>query len=316
MIWLADTQIKIGSSDAPTSNAGPALATSGSRLYLAYAGTNGYIYWAWTDNKSGNFTDWEGDEKVTWDRSAELETLVGPALAFFDGFPVMLSITKTYDAVQCSYFDGNQWNGYALSSLIQPAQGLQFVRLAAFVAGGQLHLFVTDSAQGSIHLVCAGAINELTSWQSVSISQGEQTVSLGLIDGLLYRTGYKLPSEIPFYASYALDPTTGHYLTQEQQTGLVEVADGSPGLTFISILPWIGVVYLIYLSAGDTTLYSATINSYVNGNMLLNPSSIVKTSTVTIKTNFPTSLVIPFQSGFCMAHKGNDNSKLYLSYGH
>jgi hypothetical protein len=164
MIWLADTQIKIGSSDAPTTNAGPALASSGTRLYLAYAGTNGYIYWAWTDNKSGNFTDWQGDEKVTWDRSSELETLVSPALVFFQGFLVMLNITKTYNAVQCSYFDGNEWNGYALSSLLQAAPGSQFVAVSAFVAGGQLHLFVTDRTKGSIHLVCTGAINELASW--------------------------------------------------------------------------------------------------------------------------------------------------------
>jgi hypothetical protein len=140
-------------------------------------------------------------------------------------------------------------------------------------------------------------------------------VSLGLIDGLLYRTGYKLPSEIPFYATYALDPATGQYQTQEQQTGLVEVADGSPGLTFANFLPW-NVPFVIYLGSGNVTLYQAVIEGYVNGNMLLNPSSTVKTSTVTIKTNFPPSLVILYQNGFCMAHKGNDNSKLYLSYGH
>jgi hypothetical protein len=60
MIWLADTQIKIGLSDVPTSNASPALTTSSSRLYQAYAGTNGYISWAWTDDQD-ELSDISGD---------------------------------------------------------------------------------------------------------------------------------------------------------------------------------------------------------------------------------------------------------------
>lgn len=60
MIWLSDKQIKIGLSDVPTSNSGPALTTSGSRPYQAYAGTNGYIYWAWTDDQD-ELSDISGD---------------------------------------------------------------------------------------------------------------------------------------------------------------------------------------------------------------------------------------------------------------
>jgi hypothetical protein len=327
--WVEDIQIKIGSS-APTSELSPALALSGTRLYLAYAGTNGYIYWAWTDAKSGNLGLWQGNEKVTWNQAYELETGSTPALVFFNGLLVMISNDGPFGDVRVSYFDGNQWNGYVLP-LRQ--DGLEFGPLSAFVdSRGQLHLFVsTFNPSSSIHLVCTGAIAELSSWANVGTTQGELTVSLGELDGVLYRLGTTEFGKVPFYAIYAFDPTTGYFQTQESQTGQVEVADGSPSLQYANIFFADGYAYLMYISPGDVTLYQAVIKEgFVNGNKLLNPSNPVQigfgsTGTI-IKSNSLPSPVISFWAGasapvvynydLFMAHKGNDNNNLYFSYGY
>jgi hypothetical protein len=322
MRWFADSQITIGST-APTSKVGPALAALGNRLYLAYAGTNGYIYWAWTDNQSTLFDDWQGNEKVTWEDSIQLETLISPALVVLNGTLVMISIDTLYRAVRCSYFDGNQWHGYMLTSLLPP--GSSFFSLSAFVAAGQIHLFVYDINANSIHLVCTELVTEFSSWASVGTNLGEFTQSLGLLGSVLYRLGVKYPSEIPFFANYELDPVTGHYQTQEAQTGVLEVADGSARLKYANILYADGVYFAIYLGPSDVTLYEAVFKVVVNGNLLLNPSLPIKvgSDTLAVKSDSPPSLVIPFPvayggvtyPGFCMAHKGNDNTKLYLTWG-
>jgi hypothetical protein len=83
----------------------------------------------------------------------------------------------------------------------------------------------------------------------------------------------------------------------------------------------------MYLAPGDTQLYLAVIKEYRNANMLLYPSSPVQIGFGKgnfIKSNsLPSPMIYPFipngsgalTNGFCMAHKGNDNAKLYLSYG-
>jgi hypothetical protein len=92
-----------------------------------------------------------------------------------------------------------------------------------------------------------------------------------------------------------------------------------------------GVVFLIYLAPGDTQVYEAVVKGYLQGtgntlNMLLYPSAPVQIGIGQgdfIKSNsLPSPLIYPtitidgvLRNGFCMAHKGNDNTNLYLSYG-
>jgi hypothetical protein len=326
MQWFADTQIKIGSS-APTSDVSPALALSGTTFYLAYAGTNANIYWAWMDQAiggSGHLGIWQGDEKVTWNQAYELVTVFTPALVFFNGVLVMISIDDGgFDHVRVSYFDGNQWNGYVLDSVLPLPVGLQFVAVSALVAGGQLHLFVSVFNTSSIHLVCTGPITELSAWANLATTQGEFTVSLGEMDGLLYRLGTTEFGKVPFYASYLPGSTTGYY-TQEWQTGQVEVADGSPSLQYANIFQADGVYFLFYLAPGDVTLYQAVFKEFLNGNMLLNPSNPLEidfgsTGTIIKSNSLPSQVFTlsnpPSAFAFYMAHKGNDNSNLYMSYG-
>jgi hypothetical protein len=325
MQWIGDVQIKIGSS-APTSEQGPAMAFSGARFYLAYAGTNGFIYWAWTDNNSLNFTDWQGNEQLIWIDSTKVESLITPGLVFFDGLLVLISTDTRFQAVRVSYFDGNQWTGYILDGLFQP--GLTLFNLSASVVGDQLQLFVFDSNGNSIHLVCTGAITELSSWANVGTTQGEYTASVGPLGVDLCQLGtFTTQSGQPFYALYGAGPTMGTSQPQPYQTGVVEVADGSPNVQYANTFLMDAAVGLIYLAPGDTQLYQAVIKlGYVNGNMLLNPSDPVQIGFGKgdfIKSNaLPSPMIYPFISvnrtlhnGFCMAHKGNDNSNLYLSYG-
>jgi hypothetical protein len=318
MQWTGDVQIKIGSS-APTSEQGPALAFSGSRFYLAYVGTNDFIYWAWTDNNSLNFTDWQGNEQLIWRDSTKVESQTSPGLVFFDGLLVLISTDTLFRAVRVSYFDGNQWIGYILDGLFQP--GLNLLDLSASVVGDQLQLFVFDSDGNSIHLICTGAIIELSSWTNVGTTQGKYTASVGPLGVNLCQLGkFTTQSGLPFYALYSAGATLPY------QTGVVEAADGSPNVQYANTFLMDAVVGLIYLAPGDTQLYEAVIKEYLNGNMLLNPSSPVQIGFGKgdfIKSNaLPSPMIYPFISvngvlhnGFCMAHKGNDNSNLYLSYG-
>ena len=266
-----------------------------------------------------NFTDWQGNEQLIWIDSTKVESQISPGLVFFDGLLVLISTDTLFRAVRVSYFDGNQWTGYILDGLFQP--GLNLFDLSASVVGDQLQLFVFDSNGNSIHLVCTGAITELSSWTNVGTTQGEYTASVGPLGVNLCQLGkFTTQNGQPFYALYSAGATLPY------QTGVVEVADGSPNVQYANTLLMDAVWGLIYLAPGDTHLYQAVFKEYLNGNMLLNSSDHVEIGFGKgdfIQSNaLPSPMIYPFitvngvlHNGFCMAHKGNDNSNLYLSYG-
>ena len=314
MIWSADSQIKTPKSTPLTSH-GPALAASPTRLYMAYIGKDGQnVWWAWTDNQTGNFTDWQGDLQIKLQSTTPLHSSDRPALAFFQNFPVLFTITPGHNDLQCSWFDGNQWHGYSLANLLGNEKGLRVVTAQVF--NGQLHLVVITDHGPWFHCVCAADITQPGSW---SVPGGPGTGfnhgTLVAHAGSLILIGTNDQSTLPSY--FTMNPALpGGSFQQPLAHGIIEPAAGSPKIAPApGAVSFNGNLTLIYLEQSSHILYAAPAPGLGSGTILLGASVPVRSTSTTAKTRTPPA-VVTFQNQLCIAHSGSESDNLFLAYGH
>jgi hypothetical protein len=318
MIWSADAQIKT-SSGAPQSNDGPVLACSGTRLYMAYRGQGGSnLWWAWCDNKTGNFTDWQGNVQIKQAGAFAVSTICRPALVFYDGFPVLLYLTGDI-YLSCLVFDGNEWNEGPAVTFLDYGKSVKYESITATVAGGRIYMAVMTN-DGAVFpysytgpLVPAAGASRST-WQSgadVNGMQGALNMAPGI--GRVYVTLESVQASVAYYAY--TDPSQSAVAFFPAAFGQIEPAQGAPLITAGGTLVLFnGQLLMVYVGKGGQTMYWAPFQSFSNNNMLLGASNAISGTGFTAKTGSPLSSVV-FQNMLCIAHKANSSSNLYLIYG-
>ncbi len=324
-------------------NTGPCLASDGSRLYMAYIShQDTSVFWAWCDNKSGNFSDWQGNEKVqltSLTGSFTLTSTSTPALVIYQGRPVILVIDEQ-GFLLTAFYDGNQWHTLSYSWPYGGRFPLPLVSVTAVVIAGQIVAAITNHIGYTVYL-WGGQISQNTIFSFQGATRPIETAASAQHVSLVSTPNYPYAlSQYPgkqteyFYVPNASTLASGAF-----PGGLLEPGSGSPAIGFgASIIWWSNQIEIIYQGSSNA-LYAASFKSFltVSGiqNMLLNPSVPITSKTVPpppinllggstaandtaggiVRTSAPLSVIV-HQNNICIAHKGAYTSNLYLAYAH
>ena len=325
MVVAGDVHIQVSSSNIPMSNTGPCLASDGSRLYMAYIShTDSSLFFAWCDNKSGNFSDWQGNVKILIN-GVTANSNVRPALVVYQGQPLLLFVSLEGD-LAAAFFDGNMWQHLNVKV---PDISMKVGVLSAVVSEGQIfpamHATTASNPQGLLfylqgQTVANSALN-FTTELILAAQSNPQHLSIGATPSFPYCLNQNTTGPTNYFTLNGVSPW-----------GLVEPGSGSPTIGFgAAIIWWSNQIEIIYQGTGNA-VFAASFKSILqigppsanNQNMLLNPSvpitsksgsSGADTAGGIVRTNAPLSAIV-HQNNICIAHKGAYSSNLYLAYAH
>jgi hypothetical protein len=114
--WRGNTPIRTASGSLPLSTHGPALATYGGRLHMAFKAENSNVlYLAWFDG-----TRWQGNTPINTDHGIA-ESTSAPALATYEGQLYLAFKGAGSNGIYLCRYDGGPWRG---NTLLQTDHGV------------------------------------------------------------------------------------------------------------------------------------------------------------------------------------------------